>query len=812
MIDYCKKSKLLLSSLLTALISSVKASGLPATYQVESNTTTLESLLLPQKTLPSCDATDYYWYQKSGPDGVKIATVESNALIMQADSIIGQNGNTHLAQGNVEAYKDNVTFNADYLSYDQKYNHVYGGGHVVLTKQYNVITGKWVDYYMDLDKGTMKEAVVYNNESSMYASGHEIKLLNQKQLQIDNGYMTSCDPKHPDWHFTSDVTTFDYQDSQGNARNARLYIESTPIINFPYFQFPLGERRSGFLTPEFGIVNSRFASGQYDTGVFVGAPYYWNMAPNYDMTFEPKFYSTDGLMLTDQFRYLSDNSNSTWYTEQIPQDMATGEYRYYYHLIDNNNITKNLSAGFDFNRVSDSNYFVNFGNFNSVTDNINLNQSFYTNYTPEWGAFGVKIQSYQVLQPAFQPLVLPIYALTPQVNFNVNPQSLFSESGGLSAQLHSQYTNFTSGGLQTGQRSVFYPSLTYSLNNQWGFIKPKFGWNYTNYQLAPFTGIQSNYTTVDRSLPITSLDTGLVFERPVNFFNNAFSQTLEPRLYYLYIPSVNQAFLPVFDTAPATYNINQLFSENRFVGDDRINMANDLTMRLNSKLISQNNGFEYANYGVGYRYFFNQQNPFLYGNPTQQAQLFLPQPNLIAELGNKWMSNFSSNLTYQYSTVYQTVDAYTAQIKYNPEPYKVINTRFSYQYNLPLLYYAYTPGQPFSPTAYENQYAIDISGQWPIYQDKWLFDGRTNYDFTYGSLLNLITGIEYNGGCWGVKGLYENYITNVNQLNSAFYLQFELKGVASVGNGNPTSDLGVNIPGYVPLQSTPGYPPITNIH
>ena len=767
------------------------------------------NLYMQESFYPSCGVKDYYWYQKSGEDKLMLSPAESDAIILEADSIVGQNSGGHVANGNVQVYKGDRTFNADWVTFDQTNNHISGGSNIVLTQQYNVIEGKWVDYYMDLNRGTIKQAVLYNNESGIYASGDTIRILNQKQVQIENAYMTTCNPKNPDWHITSDLTTFDYQDSQGSARKAKFYIESTNIVTFPYFQFPLGERRSGFLSPQLGYLSSQFADGSPNNAVYMGTPYYWNMAPNYDMTIEPRFYSTDGFMLIDQFRFKNNTGSGELYTEQMPIDLQINQYRYYNHFVDNHTIFKDMDIGFNYNQVSDSNYFVNFGNFYSTVDNINLDQSVYAKYTPSWGLLGAKFQKYQVLQPVNQPAVYPIYATSPQINFNVKPQPLYNGSNEvINAELHSQYSNFEAQGLQTGERIVVYPSLTYPIQNQWGFVKPKFGWNYTNYQLDQFAGIQSNSSSVDRNIPITSLDSGLIFERLVSLGNKTYSQTFEPRVYYLYVPSVNQQNLPVFDTAPATYNINQLFTENRFVGDDRINMANDITIGINSKLINDNTGTEFSNWGLGYRHFITPENNFIYGNTTQQPQLFLPQPNLIAELGNRWSSIFNTNLSYQYSTFYQNIDAYSLQAKYSPEPYKIVNARFSYQYQMPLLYYSYVPGQIFNPVNYEDQYALDLSGQWPIYGNRWLVNGRVNYDFTYGSFLNLLSGIEYNGGCWGIKATYERYVTNVNQLTNAYFLVFELKGLTSLGS-DPTTELRNNIPGYMPNQL--GYVPVSNI-
>ncbi len=770
-------------------------------YQLEDLVST------PKSSFPACDNKDYYWYQQSGPDFVNNVQADKKSLVLQADHIVGQESGAHIANGNVVAYRESQIITADWLSYNQPTSHVVAGGGIVISQSYNVVTGKWMDYYMDLDHGVIHDATVFSAESDMYGKGSEIKILNSKQIQIESGYFTSCDPNDPDWYIKSKQTNFDYQDSQGTARSATFYAADIPVATIPYMQFPLGQRRSGFLVPEIGYINSVVNTGAPVGGAFFGIPYYWNMAPNYDMTLEGKVFQNNGFMVSDLFRYKNSNGQGSIYTEQLPNDWQTGTNRYYWSLKDTHTIAQDLNVGYTYNAVSDNNYFVNFGNATSAVTNINLERAFYANYTPHWGTVNIKAQGYQVLQPINQPSVSPIYATLPQINFNVNPQNIGSTM--IKADLQSQYSNFTTNGflsnnngqnLQSGQRTVIYPSLTMPIQNQWGFVKPKFGYNYTNYQLDPFQNVQTTNSVINRGIPITSLDTGLVFDRPVSFLGNSYSQTLEPRLYYLYIPAVNQQNNPIFDTAPATYNINQLFSENRFVGYDRINMANDVTMGFNSKLIDANSGTEYANWGIGYRYFITPENSFIYGNTTEQAQLFLPRPNAIAEINNNWSSAFKTNGSFQYSTTYSTIDAWSLNSVYNPEKGKLLNAGITYQSQLPLLYYAYTPGQIYNPVQYENQYAIDISGQWPIYGDRWLIDGRTNYDLTRGLMLNWISGVEYNGGCWSVQAVYQSYITNIVNQTSAFFLQFSLKGLANVGS-DPQGNLKTNIPGYVPITN-----------
>lgn len=769
----------------------------------------LDSMLNPKEPYPACTNHDDYWAQQSGPDTVKPEPVaETAGVFISADRMTGQESGAHYAQGHVQAYKEDKSIISDWLKYDQTTAHATAGGNVVLSRQFDVITGQWMDYYMDLDQGIIKDATARSFSTGMYSHGKQINIINTKQVQVQNGAITSCDPNHPAWEIRARQINLDYQDSQGTARGATFYAESYPVFSLPFWQFPLGERRSGFLIPDLGY-NS-------NVGAWVGTPYYSNLAPNYDNTIEPKIYTGAGFMLTDDFRYKFENGSGDMYTEQMPNAYGANYqgYRYYWHLLDNHNLMKDVTAGYAYNRVSDNNYFTDFGNFVSGVDNINLDQSVFLRYKPKWGLLDIKVQNYQTLQPLGALATTPIYQSLPQVNFNINPESIGETY--IKGGLISQYTNFdiANNALQTGQRTVLYPSLTMPLTNAWGFVTPKVGYNYTNYQLNSFATAQNTQSVINRGIPISSIDSGMVFERPASLGGSSYVQTLEPRLYYLYIPSVMQNNTPTFDTATASYNINQLFSENRFSGFDRINAANDLTLGLNSKLINDNNGIQIANWGIGYRQYLAGYNNLLYGNYTQYQPLYQPQPNLIAELANNWTKALTSSANFQYDTVYNQIDGYTAGLKYNPEDFKVLNAVFSYQYNMPVLYYAYIPGQNYqcpSGNCLENQYAIDFSGQWPLFSNKWLISGRANYDFTRNQWQNYLGGLEYNGGCWAIRAAYATYLANSVNYTSSFFLDFELKGLSGVGS-DPTSYLTSAIPGYRPITSAPGFAPITQLH
>ena len=84
-------------------------------------------------------------------------------------------------------------------------------------------------------------------------------------------------------------------------------------------------------------------------------------------------------------------------------------------------------------------------------------------------------------------------------------------------------------------------------------------------------------------------------------------QTLEPRVYYLYVPFRDQTQLPVFDSSLKDFNFTSIFSENKFSGGDRINDANQITAGVTTRLLAPDSGIERLRMGVAQRYYFKTQ-------------------------------------------------------------------------------------------------------------------------------------------------------------------------------------------------------------
>src|SRR5690606_22498323 len=98
-----------------------------------------------------------------------------------------------------------------------------------------------------------------------------------------------------------------------------------------------------------------------------------------------------------------------------------------------------------------------------------------------------------------------------------------------------------------------------------------------------------------------------IFEREAQFFGGDYLQTLEPRLYYLYVPYRRQDDIPLFDTSRFDFGFAQIFAENLYSGGDRIADANQLTAAVTSRLIEPETGAERMRVIVGQRYYFRDQ-------------------------------------------------------------------------------------------------------------------------------------------------------------------------------------------------------------
>jgi len=299
------------------------------------------------------------------------------------------------------------------------------------------------------------------------------------------------------------------------------------------------------------------------------------------------------------------------------------------------------------------------------------------------------------------------------------------------------------------------------------------GAHFTNYELERNAPGAAN--SIRRALPIASIDGGLTFERDTSLFGQKFRQTLEPRLYYLYVPVRDQSRIPLFDTGLADFNYAQIFSENVFNGSDRIADANQLTMAATTRIVSSSNGQELLKATVGQRYYFKSQQVAL--NDVTPARIEKTS-DFLAALSGRIAQYWTLDSALQYNVQHNFIDRLGLGARFQPEIAKVLN-----------LGYRFTRGSL-------NQ--VDVSAQWPL-GGGWSGVGRYNYSLRSGRLIESLGGFEYNAGCWIGRVVLQRFAAATGNFTSAFFVQLELNGFSRIGS-NPLETLKRDIPGYS-LQS-----------
>jgi LPS-assembly protein len=724
-------------------------------------------------------------------------------ITLSADDVSGQMDTEIKAKGNVVVTKDDQTVKADWLDYLQAESRVKGGDHIEVAQKGSVVTGHLLDYRLDTRTGQVDQATFFaqGEKSHLRGTSDRVEFRGKDRYRLVHTSANTCAVGDDSWYLNARILDVDYTRNVGEARDATLDFMGVPIFYTPWFDFPLnGNRKSGFLTPTFKTGSNGFE---------VVTPYYFNLAPNYDATLYPHLISRRGVMLGGEFRYLQPNYQGSIFTEQMPHDNVAGRSRYAWNARHEQKLTPNLDFKYEFNYASDDNYFKDFSDRVGIASNVNLNREASLFYQKGWdgGALnaGVRVQRYQTLQDPLSPVDEP-YARLPQLTFNAWQKLPY----GFSAQFNSELTRFARGNLLSrqattiqpdGSRLVANPQLTWNFERSWGFIRPKLGLHYTEYQLDDLTAAQrQNITsstivvdgnTLSRTLPIFSTDAGLTFERELQLFHTSLTQTLEPRLFYVRIPTRRQDNLPNYDTSENDFNFAQLFTENRFSGQDRINGANQLTAALTTRFLDHDNGLERLRVAVGQRYYIGKQDIDLTGQLTERSS----NSDLLFTAGGDITNAWRLDSSYQYDQQLRKTKIYDVALRYNPQPGKTVGLRYRYGLNEDL---------ELSPTTLTTSPAtlrqVDLAAQWPIARD-WYLLARQNYSLRDKKSLEQLAGIEYNGGCWRLRVVGQRYVTDLTNTKNAFFVQLELKDLGNIGN-DPANTLRLAIPGYSKINET----------
>jgi LPS-assembly protein len=712
---------------------------------------------------------------------------------LRADTVSGRPSLEMQLQGQVELRRGDTVIRAEHLEYDQHSDTAKARGNVRINQAGNVYEGPELELKVDSFEGHFENPRYQFLQSDAHGEAKRLDFLDEKRVVIHDASFTTCarvpGPDWlPDWILRAAIIRLDADDEVGEAEDAQINFMGANILSLSSVSFPLtSKRKSGFLAPTFGVDSI--------SGSEVTVPYYWNIAPNRDATLYPTVMSKRGINYGGEFRYLETTYLGKLRADYMPDDKLRDQTRWGYAYLHQGVIQTGLASvgnvglNLNLNRVSDDNYWSDFPRGTSSLTQRLLASDATLSWSRDAYSASLRTLKWQTLQDPTAPIVPP-YDRVPQLAARYAQLNM----EGIDVSVDTDFTQFSSDRLLTGQpnaqRSFLLTQISRPFLSSYGFIVPKLQMHSATYQFdMPLATGENNAT---RTVPTFSLDSGLIFERDASLFGNNFRQTLEPRLFYVNTPYVNQNYLPNYDSGLSDFNFASIYSENAFVGNDRISDNNLLTAGVTTRLIDSQTGAENAKFGIAQRFRFADQQITLPGGVPAKQGL----SDILLGAGFNWNTVWNFDTTIQYNQSTEQSVRSTIAARYSPGRYRVLNMAYRYQADVSEL--------------------MDIGWQWPIndlWGDKgqdmgpgrgegagrWYSVGRLNYSLQDRQLVDSIVGFEYDAGCWLGRMVLERLSTGLATTNQRLMFQLELVGFSRLGI-DPLSTLKSNIPRYQYLR------------
>ena len=719
-------------------------------------------------------------------------------VLLQGDRLSSRTDLDATLEGEAELRKAGTIIRADRLDYDMPTDTARAIGNVWVRRNGNIYQGPYLELEVDAFEGFFTAPRYEFAQNGAHGKAERADFIDSTHMTVYQASYTTCKRKPgpdwlPDWVLNAARIDIDNDEDIGLAQSATLSFKGFPLLHVLPISFPLSEtRKSGMLPPAIGLDNAN--------GLEVSTPYYLNIAPNRDATITPTFMTARGVNLSTQFRYLEPSYAGSLNLSYMPSDKLRDADRWGTSVTHTGSVDSpigGVTLAANINRVSDDNYWRDFNNSSAVNNGSTIGGATQrllpADLTASWGrgefSSAFKVLKWQTLQDPTAPIVPP-YDRVPQWTGRYGQ---FNDRG-VDWSLDADLTQFQSDRTLTlqpnAQRIFGLAQLSYPMVRPAGFVTPKLQLHTTGYQ---FDAVYAGRQSADRTVPTFSLDSGLVFEREATVMGRNLVQTLEPRAFYVYTPFRDQSMLPNFDTGANDFNFATIYTENAFVGNDKIADNNLLTLGLTTRYIDPDNGAQLARFGVAQRLRFEDQLVTLNaGGASASSGVSDILLGGAVNLTERWVVDS----TVQYNGRTEQSVRSVVGVRYNPSNYRVFNVAYRF--------------------LRDQSEQIDTSWQWPL-NDLWgdrgdnlgagqgqgegryYALGRLNYSLREGRLVDSVLGVEYDAGCWIARMVVERVQTSAETANQRLMFQLEFVGFTRVGL-SPEKTLTSNISHYQNLR------------
>ncbi|EMW6554391.1 LPS assembly protein LptD [Citrobacter werkmanii] len=600
---------------------------------------------------------------------------------------------------------------------------------------------------------------------------------------LENGSFTSCLPGSDTWSVVGSEVIHDREEQVAEIWNARFKLGPVPVFYSPYLQLPVGDkRRSGFLIP-----NAKYSTNNYFEFYL---PYYWNIAPNMDATITPHYmHRRGGIMWENEFRYLTQagaglmefdylNSDKV-YEDEHPKDDNSRRWLFYWQH--SGVMDQVWRFNVDYTKVSDTSYFNDFDNkYGSSTDGY-ATQKFSVGYAVQNFDATVSTKQFQVFDSANSNS----YSAQPQLDVNYYQNDV----GPFDTRIYGQAVHFvnTNDNMPEATRVHLEPTINLPLSNNWGSINTEAKLLATHYQQTNLDWYNSNpqNTKLDdsanRVMPQFKVDGKMVFERDMQMLAPGYTQTLEPRAQYLYVPYRDQSHIYNYDSSLLQSDYSGLFRDRTYGGLDRIASANQVTTGVTSR-VYDDAAVERFNISVGQIYYFTESRTgddnIKWENDDKTGSLVWAG-DTYWRISDRW--GLRSGI--QYDTRLDSIATSSSSIEYRRDENRML--QLNYRYASSEYIQATLPSYYSTADQYKNGISqVGAVASFPI-ADRWSIVGAYYFDTNVNKEADSMLGLQYNSCCYAIRFGYERKLNGWDDTQKhAVYdntigFNIELRGLSS---------------------------------
>lgn len=686
-----------------------------------------------------------------------------------------------------------------------------------------LVRGERGEFSLDSEAASIDSAHYVAHEQGLRGDAQRLARLDEQRYRLTEASFTTCEPGSDLWRLVGNDIVLDRETGVGTARHARLEVGKVPVFYWPWMRFPIDDRRqSGFLWPTIGVTGSSLDYAQ---------PYYWNIAPNQDATIVPRWFSGRGLMLGGEYRYLLPSSAGILEGAYLGNDdragaeapsrsqLEDGDKRWYIDYRHQGRIDSRTSYQLRYGGASDGNYFKDFGRSFAENDTVAMPRLATITHQGDVWRLNATAQGYQKMDDPLNPNDKPFYRLP-----SLTASAGWGQQNGLYQNWNSNVTYFWRDSIGDDQgyynfddrrrrvplreaadgfRLRLSPDVGWRHENSWSFFEPKVSLIHTSYKLDYGRRDTDNSDSLSQTVPVSSVDMGLIFEREFELLGNDWRQTLEPRLNYAYAPGRDQVEFPDFDTSELAFSWHQLWSPYRFSGGDRVGDINRVSWGLSSRFLEDESGRQRVSLGVGQALYFEDRHIDMAGNPDtlprnpqRLYQSTRKRSPLVTRLDWQVTDQWRSYWEWLYDDHQRRTDRATLGVQYRADAGHVLNLGYRWE----------TEGfNPFADSddrlsydreEYDMSFAVKALPQLDVI-------GRVLYDNTNDRALEQLAGVQWNDCCYGLQLVWREWIddnSTANTLNDdttdrGIFLRFVFKGLGGVG-GTADTYFNTAIPGY----------------